>query len=92
MSEIIKDKVDGLHWEIAATNHPNPDITTGQHTNGPATIFVKGNGYPWLSTGENKMHLVRQWVEVYGSEYLDLLEQFGPRNQQRTYRKDTPPQ
>lgn len=83
---IAVDSVDGLEWEVKATNFADPDNETGQHTNGPAMIFVRGNGYPWIATGE-RMHLVVRQLHIYGSEYLDFLEQFGPRNQCRTYKR-----
>lgn len=85
---IVKDKVDGLDWEIKATQYDDPDNETGQHTNGPANIFVRGNGYPWLHTGERGLHRVVAQVELYGADYLDFIEQFGPRNQGRTYKRD----
>lgn len=82
---IIKDTIDGKEWEIKASQYLDPDNETGQHTNGPANIFVRGNGYPWLLTGERAMHRVRYQVETYGSDYMDFIEQFGPRNCNRTY-------
>lgn len=47
--------------EVSATNFPHPTITAGQHTNGPATIWLKRcvPGAEWVCTGEKHMHRVR---------------------------------
>lgn len=48
--------------EIVATNFPHPTITSGQHTNGPATIWIRRcvHGAEWINTGEKSMHKVRE--------------------------------
>lgn len=33
--------------EIYQTNYPHPDIKHGQHTNGPARVWVKVDGKRW---------------------------------------------
>ena len=62
-------------YEIVSTNYANPDVTSGQHTNGPAAMFVrlvdatqtrKGK---WINTGETHAHKVRKRIsegEFYG--------------------------
>lgn len=58
--------------EIAATNHASPDITTGQHTNGPAMLFIRrADGGPWVRTGLTKMHLLRAIWETCGEECFE---------------------
>lgn len=47
--------IDG--WEVCATNYPHPTITTGQHTNGPARVWVLVDG-AWQDTGSACMHKV----------------------------------
>lgn len=50
--------------EICQTNYAHPSITTGQHTNGAATIWVRHDGGDWINTGEKSMHKVRQkWIQ-----------------------------
>lgn len=44
-------------YEVCATNYPHPDITTGQHTNGPAIIWVKISGV-WTCTHSKSMRKV----------------------------------
>lgn len=47
--------------QVSATNFPHPTITSGQHTNGPATIWLKRcvEGAEWINTGMKHMHKVR---------------------------------
>lgn len=45
---------------LMATNFPHPAITTGQHTNGPATVWIMRDDGDWVCTGERSMHKVRQ--------------------------------
>lgn len=52
--------------EITATNYAHPSITTGQHTNGPQTIFIREckEGSPWIKTDLRHNHkVVLLWVE-----------------------------
>ena len=77
---IIQD-ADGLSWEIKASQYDNPDNETGQHTNGPASIFVRGNGKPWLYTGQHSMHKVVHQVQNYGMDYVEFIEAFEPSNE-----------
>ena len=51
--------------EIVQTNYLHPDITTGQHTNGPASIWwrMADADAKWENTGEIHMHKVRaKWL------------------------------
>lgn len=61
--------------EVSSTNFPHPTITAGQHTNGPATIWLKRcvDGAEWVCTGLRQMHKVRDaWV--LANEYGSKLE------------------
>jgi hypothetical protein len=51
--------------QVSATNFAHPTITSGQHTNGPAIIWLKRcvDGAEWVNTGLTHMHKVRDaWV------------------------------
>lgn len=56
-------------WELCATNFNHPDITTGQHNNGPAQVWVKIDGV-WYATGSHHMHRVRKELERNGPERI----------------------
>ena len=65
--------------EIVATNHSHPDITTGQHTNGPAMIWIRradhtGRAGLWNSTGLHSMHKVMYLWKQVGMDLFDLPE------------------
>ena len=60
-------------YELIATNYPHPDITTGQHTNGPAPIWVRYRDEPWLQTDIRHMHLVRAAIDHYGYAFIEKL-------------------
>lgn len=61
-------------FDLMATNFRHPDVTTGQHTNGPATIWVRYQGREWICTGERHMHKVRTALIQQGYEYLRQLK------------------
>lgn len=66
--------------EIAATNFAHPAITSGQHTNGPALIWLKRcvAGAEWINTGMEHLHKVRDaWVMANSEGRPDPLYQFG---------------
>ena len=60
--------------QICQTQYNHPDITSGMHTNGPPSIWVRVPGSKWMPTYEKQMHIVRQWCESRGPEYMALLE------------------
>lgn len=52
--------------EITASQYSDPSITTGQHTNGPARMFIRlcRDNSPWVATQMYSTHKVRSlWVE-----------------------------
>jgi hypothetical protein len=53
--------------EITSSNFRDPAVTTGQHTNGPAQVFIRlctRPDYPWVPTQMNQAHkVVALWAE-----------------------------
>lgn len=47
--------------EVCQTNFSHPTITIGQHTNGPARIWIRRcvAGAEWIDTGMTQLHRVR---------------------------------
>lgn len=59
--------------DICQTQYSHPDITTGQHTNGQPSIWVRIHpDGEWYRTGSRHMHKVRTAVSVNGTKYVDL--------------------
>lgn len=56
-------KIEG--YEVYCTNYPHPDINHGQHTNGPARVWVKVSG-EWIDTESHKLHCVRNELRKNG--------------------------
>jgi hypothetical protein len=56
-------------WNLKATNYGHPTITTGQHTNGPARIWVEIDGI-WYNTGSSKKHKVLDELNENGPERI----------------------
>lgn len=63
------DDVTGLPWmhsvtdiEVCSTQFPHPSITSGQHTNGPRTNWMRPIGGEWVRLREKSMHNVRMIV------------------------------
>lgn len=59
--------------EIVATNFRHPTITTGQHTNGLAVIWIrKAEVGEWYRTYSRSMHDVRQqWIHEGIESFVD---------------------
>lgn len=57
-------------YEIKASIHYDPDQKSGQHTNGPANLFVRKDGSsPWYFVNELKCKSqVRRMIEQLGFE------------------------
>jgi hypothetical protein len=71
---------DDSDVQVSATNFSHPTITSGQHTNGPATIWLKRcvDGAEWINTGMHQMHKVRDaWCLANSEGRCDPLYQFG---------------
>ena len=58
-------------YEIRATNYPHPERTHGQHTNGPANLFIRRAGGPWYRVSSTRLpRVVRGWINTLG---LDVV-------------------
>jgi hypothetical protein len=67
---------DESDCEIVATNYPHPSITTGQHANGPASVWIRlpDGGVDWIRSPSRSKHwTAKAWVEM-GIEWFQLLE------------------
>lgn len=55
-------------YQLKQTRYSDPEQTSGQHTNGPANIFVREDeGSPWYIVTETKsVHRVRLLVQHLG--------------------------
>lgn len=54
-------------YEIRASNYAHPDREHGQHTNGPASLFLRRVGGPWhIVIGARSQHVVRAWINTFG--------------------------
>lgn len=59
----------GNMYELKTTNYPHPDISEGQHTNGPATVWVKIEG-EWHNTHSHRTHRVMEELKRNGPERI----------------------
>lgn len=57
-------------YEMVATQFSHPSIIEGQHTNGPASIWVRQIGGEWHATGMCHAHKVRALLVVFGLEWF----------------------
>lgn len=72
--------LDGLHdeadCEIIATNFSHPTITSGQHTNGRATLWIRlpDGGVDWIRCREGSIHeTAKAWVDM-GIEWFRVVD------------------
>ena len=58
-------------YELRTSQYDHPDATRGQHTNGPAKLFVRSPGGPWyrvrIQTAACKVRLM---IETYGIHHF----------------------
>jgi hypothetical protein len=59
--------------DVCQTAYNHPDITSGQHTNGPVSIWARVPGGEWVPTGTRKLNEVRFWCEGFGVDYVKHL-------------------
>jgi hypothetical protein len=52
-------------YKIMRTNYPHPTVTSGQHTNGPAMVWVEVDGV-WYRTGSTREHKIVAELEANG--------------------------
>lgn len=65
--------------EIVQTVYPHPSITSGQHTNGAATIWIRmpdSEKSEWAYAGLY-MHKVRKGWECWGKDFIEGLSTMG---------------
>lgn len=66
-------------YNVCRTNYSHPDIKSGQHTNGPAEVWVQSDG-EWLRTGLFHVHKVAEWLREFGDEYIAMLRNSSASN------------
>lgn len=61
--------------EVCVTQYNHPDITSGMHTNGPPSIFVRvGGTKPWyLMDRSYHLHQIRELWAFFGWEVFSLV-------------------
>jgi len=67
---------DESDCEIAVTQFAHPSITSGQHTNGSASIWIRmpDRGIDWIRSQEGSRHkTVKAWVDI-GIDWFQLLD------------------
>jgi hypothetical protein len=68
---------DESDCEIVATNFSHPTVTTGQHTNGKATIWIRLADKDWMLSHETSLHKARSaWVEMGIEWFIALNAEF----------------
>jgi hypothetical protein len=60
-------------YEMVVTNFPHPAVTTGQKTNGPATVWVRScrRGASWLPTNSCSRRRARVMIAAFGIEVFE---------------------
>lgn len=53
------DRYSDTDCEVVATNFPHPCIRSGQHTNGPGTIWIREAKGDWIMCDERSIHQVK---------------------------------
>ena len=67
---------DESDCEIKMTNYPHPSITSGQHTNGPYSVWIRlpDGGVDWIRSRERTVHhTVKAWIEM-GIDWFTEVE------------------
>ena len=57
-------------YEIRASNYPHPDREHGQHTNGPASLFIRRPDGPWYRVRLHAAHKVRLMIATHGFDHF----------------------
>ena len=72
-------------YDLRTSQYDHPDATRGQHTNGPAKLFVRRPGGPWYRVRiKTNAHAVRRMIATYGFDHFvathcDLVAQEPPQ-------------
>jgi hypothetical protein len=70
--------------EICTTQYSHPSITSGQHTNGPLSIWIRSIGGDWIFCRERHLHEVhRNWIDM-GIEWFEAVEQENVEDERTT--------
>jgi hypothetical protein len=57
-------------YDIRTSQYDHPESKPGQHTNGPANIFVRRPDGPWYRVRRQTQHKVRLLIAMYGFEHF----------------------
>ena len=72
-------------YELRTSQYDHPDAPRGQHTNGPAMLFVRRPDGPWYRVRiQTNAHAVRRMIAAYGFDHFaathcDVLPQEPPQ-------------
>ena len=61
--------------EVAITQYPNPSITTGQHTNGPASIWIRKIDGEWMRSRERTIWQTLKTFKDWGIEFFEMVDE-----------------
>ena len=53
-------------YELRTSQYDHPDAPRGQHTNGPAKLFVRRPNGPWYRVRYDARHKVRLLIAMFG--------------------------
>ena len=54
-------------YDLRTSQYDHPDRPPGQHTNGPASLFIRRADGPWhIVIGARSQHVVRAWINTFG--------------------------
>jgi len=81
----IADEIDGHQWQIH--HYPDNCLDTNTITTPIYIKCITGPNSTWLDTGEKDLEKVTQQLKVYGSDYYEFIQTFGPRNSHRKYKR-----
>lgn len=58
-------------YELRTSQYDHPDAKSGQHTNGPAKLFVRRPDGPWYRVRvQTNAHAVRRMIATYGFDHF----------------------
>ena len=72
-------------YDLRTSQYDHPDAKPGQHTNGPAKLFVRRSGGRWYRVRiQTHAHAVRRMIATYGFDHFvathcDLVAQEPPQ-------------
>ena len=72
-------------YDLRTSQYDHPDAKSGQHTNGPANLFVRRPNGRWYRVRiKTHAHAVRRMIAAYGFDHFaathcDLLPQEPPQ-------------